>query len=501
MTLVGLDLGTTYCKAGLYELDGRPIHLASRWMFPRYDAAEDYTYFDPDALWNTVTDLIREVVSVRLGSIQALGITSMAETGLLIDRETGEARSPMLPWFDRSAQPQADKLAATGNAQDFYLKTGLHMNYKCSVAKIRWLCDQDETITDGAIWLSASDYIAYRLTGQFATDYSLAGRTGGFDLMQKTWSPALLTPCGLKPELFPDALPSGTPIGGTQARWTALGLAEGTPVAVSGHDHLCAAFVMAMAQPGVVFDSMGTAEVLTGSFPERTLTPADYRTGLLSGCHVTPKQGYWLGSLSLSGGSVEWLRGIMGDVRYSYDDLSALVNLIDAEPTGILFFPYLSGSGAPHTDPKARGAWVGLNVEHTRAHLARAVLEGTAYEMEWIRRAGEEMTGTSISRLTAAGGGTRNDAWLQIKADVSGCSIAVCDEADLTLMGAALAAGIGTGVTTVDALVFPESHQMIEPDEARHKRYRALFEQGYQPLQIPLRQFSRIEALNNDKQG
>src|SRR5688572_2030098 len=123
MTLLGLDMGTTFCKAGLFELDGRLIHMASRPMFPRY-AAEGYAFFDPDALWNTTADLIREVVSLRLGSIRAVGIASMAETGLLVDRETGAARSRILPWFDQTAQPQADRLAATLDAQDFYLHTG-----------------------------------------------------------------------------------------------------------------------------------------------------------------------------------------------------------------------------------------------------------------------------------------------------------------------------------------------------------------------------------------
>ena len=132
---------------------------------------------------------------------------------------------------------------------------------------------------------------------------------------------------------------------------------------------------------------------------------------------------YWLGSLSTSGGSIEWLREILNDTPLSYEDIMALVNNAPLQPTGIFFFPYLLGSSAPHSDPMARGAWIGLRREHTRADLAKAVLEGTAYEMEVIRQAGERMTDQPITQLIAAGGGTRNTAWMQIKADVSGCPI------------------------------------------------------------------------------
>ena len=491
MTLLGIDVGTTHCKAGLFELDGSTIHIASRPM-GTHRTAGGYAIIDPDALWDTVAAVITEAAAARPGSVHAVGIASMAESGLLLEPESGTARTPMIPWFDQSSQPQADRIRASIDPAEFYLRSGLHISYKFSLAKILWLRDNGIAQTDGAVWLGAAEYVAYRLTGACGTEYSLAGRTGAFDVRRRIWDEDWLQSWDLDPSVFPPARAGGEPVGQTSARWTQIGVPHNTPVAISGHDHICAAFAAQLVSASPVFDSMGTAEVLVGAYPRRDLTPADYATGLSSGCHVTPGHNYWLGGLSTSGGAVEWLRRLLSDTPLSYADLTTLVESAGPEPTGILYFPYLRGSAAPHSDPSARGAWIGLHGDHTRAHLARAVLEGTAYEMEYVRRAGEQVAGP-ISMLTAAGGGTRNHAWLQITADVSGCPVQALSEPDITLLGAAIAAGMGQGFYPQPAhgsTAFTRRPGMIaEPDQRRHEIYRELYEQGFLPLQAPLRRF------------
>jgi sugar (pentulose or hexulose) kinase len=491
MTLLGIDIGTTHCKAGLFDREGRTMKIASRPTITAR-APEGFAYFDPETVWTTITDALREVSATSPDPIQAVGIASMAESGLLIDHRTGQARTPIIPWFERAPQVQADQIAAATDPESFYRLTGLHISYKYSLAKLLWLRERDPSITDGAIWLSVADYIAYRLTGAMGTDYSLACRTVVFDIARKQWDEAWLRHWNLSSDLFPSAQPSGTIISRTRPETAEFGIPAETPVAIGGHDHLCAALAAGVSQPGEVFDSIGTAEVLIGSFPQRPPTQADYLSGLASGCHVIRDHHYWLGSLSTSGGSIEWLREILNAAPLSYEEIIALVNSADAQPTGILFFPYLLGSSAPHSDPMARGAWIGLHRNHTRADLAKAVLEGTAYEIEVIRRAGEQMTGQPITQLIAAGGGTRNRAWMQIKADVSGCPIRLSAEPDLTLLGAALAAGIGCGLIESTAVAHAPQ-DIIEPDHKRHAIYRALFEQGYLALQDPLRRFSKMQ--------
>lgn len=490
-TILAIDIGTTHCKAGLFALDGTALKIVTRPMVT-LRAPSGEAYFDPEALWATASAVIRKVAS-SVDSIAAIGIASMAETGLLVDRRTGLARSFFVPWFDTAAQTQADLIRRESDPLERYLKTGLRASFKCSLAKILWLRARDESLLDGAIWLSAADYIAYRLTGKFGTDCSLAGYTFAFRVDQRTWDSDWLREWRLDPDLFPPANPSGTSMGRVQAEVVAsLGLTAGLPVAVCGHDHATAAFAMNVTAPGKVFDSMGTAETLIGALPERPLTEDDFDSGLIYGCHVARGRGYWLGSLSASGGSVEWLRAQLSHKPLSYNQIDELLASAPSEPTGILYFPYLLGSGPPHTDPLVRGAFVGLSASHGRADLLKAVLEGTAYEVEFIRQAGEHITGQPIPALVTAGGGTRNRLWLQIKADVSGCRIEASAEPEATLLGAALVAGIGSGLYSSEAEAFaglcPDPVEVFLPDEERHVTYRRLYEQGYLLLQEALRQ-------------
>ena len=490
-TILAIDVGTTHCKAGLFALDGTALKIATRPMVVNRSSAGD-AYFDPEALWATASEVIRKAAA-SAASIAAIGIASMAETGLLVDRKTGAARSFFVPWFDTAAQPQADLLRRQSDPKERYLKTGLRASFKCSLAKILWLRAKDESLLDGAIWLSAADYIAYRLTGKFSTDCSLAGYTFAFRVDQRAWDGDWLHEWQLHPDMFPPVNPSGMPAGGVlPGMATSLGLTAGIPVAVCGHDHVTAAFAMNVTTSGKVFNSMGTAETLLGALPERALTEDDFHSGLIYGCHVASGCGYWLGSLSASGGSVEWLRAQLGEKPLSYDQIDALLASARSGPTGILYFPYLVGSGPPHTDPLMRGAFVGLTASHGRADLLKAVLEGTVYEVEYIRQAGAHITGQPIPALIAAGGGTRNRPWLQIKADVSGCPIEASAEPEATLLGAALVAGIGSGLYPNEAEAFNglclNPVEVFLPDPERHAAYRRLYEQGYLRLQGALRQ-------------
>ena len=485
-TILAVDIGTTHCKAGLFALDGTALKIATRPMVARR-ASSGESYFDPEGLWTSTAAVIREVTTSS-GTIAVIGIASMAETGLLIDRRTGAVRSFLVPWFDTAAQTHADLIRSQSNPLERFMKTGLRISFKCSLAKVLWLRARDESLLNDAIWLSAADYIAYRLTGKFGTDCSLAGYTFAFRVDQRVWDSDWLREWHLSPELFPPVHPSGTPIGGVLSDVAAsLGLSADIPVAVCGHDHATAAFALNVTSPGKVFDSMGTAETLIGALPERSLTEDDFNSGLIYGCHVASGRGYWLGSLSASGGSVEWLRAQLSHTPLSYDEIDALLANSSPEPTGILYFPYLVGSGPPHTDPLIRGAFVGLSASHGRADLLKAVLEGTVYEVEYIRQIGEHITGQPIPVLVTAGGGTRNRAWLQIKADVSSCRIEASAAPEATLLGAALIAGLGCGLYASEAEVFNglsmKPVEVFLPDNERHAVYRRFYEQGYLPLQ------------------
>ncbi len=484
MSLIGIDIGSTHCKAGLFAADGRALRIASRPALTHH-APEGWAYIDPAELWAAVSELLQEAAYRSPDPVRAIGVASMAESGLLLDPRTGQPRSEMVPWFEPASQAQAEQIRLRSNPLECYIKYGLRPNFKNSLAKLLWLRQRDPRLLDGAVWLSAADYIAYQLCGQLGTDYSLACRSLAFRVDRCEWDAPWLESWGIDPGIFPPARPAGASLGDLpQTLAGSLGIQAGAVVAVCGHDHVCAAFGMGAVKPGSVFDSMGTAETLIGALPVRSLDEADFSTGLLYGRHVAEGQAYWLGGMSASGGSVEWARRLLNDPPLSYDELDSLLDKAPAGPSGILYFPYLLGSGSPHTDPQMRAGFAGLSASHGRADLIKAVLEGTAFELELIRRAGERMTGQAITGLVAAGGGTRSRGWMQIKADVTGCRIQAPDEPEATLLGAALAAGAGAGVYASQAQaltgIASRPSQAYTPDAGRHERYRRLFEAGFE---------------------
>lgn len=277
----------------------------------------------------------------------------------------------------------------------------------------------------------------------------------------------------------------------------ATGLARGTPVAVAGHDHVCALPATGIVAPGPILDSIGTAESLLGVIDGLEIGDKEFESGLAIVPHVVAGRYCWLGGLSAAGASLEWLRALLSDGSLSYDQLEELVDATDTGPTGILYFPYLHGGGSPCSDGRVRAAFVGLSARHGRGDLVKAAFEGTAYAIESIRRTAERITGTKLEEVVAVGGGTRSRQWMQIRADVSGCHVLVPAVTEATVLGAALTASLGSnlllGIEEMTAIV--QGYRLdgcadgtrFYPDAERHREYRRIYEDGWLPFQRPLR--------------
>ncbi|WP_077328981.1 FGGY-family carbohydrate kinase [Virgibacillus siamensis] len=494
MSLLGIDIGTTHIKAGLFKEDGKLIRLAIHPNQSFHD--KGHFYYNPDKVWTMVTKAIQGVTEGQEEKVASVGITSMAESGLLIDSTAGSCVSNIIPWFDRRTESVTDKICKELNPFEHFQKTGLHNNYKHGLAKLLWLQRESPDALQHTKWLSVSDFIAYKLTGEMGTDYSLAARTFAFRIDQKEWDIPWIRHFGLHESLFPEARCSGATVGVIDSDdFRKLGLEKGTPVAVSGHDHVCGALAAGAAKPGVVSDSIGTAETLVGSFNERALTLRDYQSGFNFGSFVLPGRFFWMGAIQSSGGSVEWIRKQLSDEQLSYKEIASLLDLTPGVPTGILYYPYLAGSGAPQAESKAKGAFIGIKSSHQKGDLIRAVLEGTAYEFEHMKRVIESMQIAKMSTIAVVGGGTKNSHWMQIKADVSNCPLAIPAITESTLAGAAFIAGLGCGVykdeEEMAGCIANHYRDEFIPDEANHSKYNTLFEKGYLPLQKPLRGFFR----------
>ncbi|TVY08397.1 FGGY-family carbohydrate kinase [Paenibacillus cremeus] len=212
---LGIDMGTTHCKAGLVTEDGRLAAVASR-PTPVHSTSDGGCAYDPDVLWQTISEIVSEVYVVcGRPLIACVGVTSMAEAGLLVDRTTGIPSSEFVPWYDTRALSQTDKLIQESDLQERFAKTGLHASFKYGLAKLLWIQDHHSDALKDAVWLSAADYIVYRLTGTMVTDYTLAARTYCFDIASRSWDHDWIRHFGFSSTLFPEAVPSGVPIGHT----------------------------------------------------------------------------------------------------------------------------------------------------------------------------------------------------------------------------------------------------------------------------------------------
>jgi sugar (pentulose or hexulose) kinase len=354
-------------------------------------------------------------------------------------------------------------------------------------------------MTRGAVWLSVADYVVWRLTGERVTDPTLAARTYAFDLGSGSWDEEWLDRFGFDAGLFPEVLPSGAPAGTvTTEAAEKTGLSTHTTASVAGHDHICALLGAGIVAPGHVLDSMGTAEAVLGVLDQLELGPNAVASGLAIAPHVVDGLFCWLGGAPSAGASVEWLRELL-DGGIIDGDIDRLARAAGDGPTGVIFFPYLMGSGAPCPDPDVRAAFFGLSRTHGREHLVRSVLEGTAFEAESNRRAGIELAGSGEGDVVTVGGGARSVAWMQIKADLSGSPHCVPARQDATCTGAALAAGLRVGVfPDVDEAASlarrSEQYAIFAPDPERHRLYRAAYEERYLVVRESLHELSRSRS-------
>lgn len=501
MGYIGVDIGTTHCKVKLFKRDGTSVALA-RYSTHAHRQSGGYLSYDPAELWNMIVKGIREVTGNGLSerdpeySVDAIGIASMAESGILIDKLTGEARSPFLPWFEPCSSAFVECVLSSDDPLARFTKTGLHPSFKHGLPKLLWLKERYKASFKQTFWLSAADYIAFRLSGVFATDYTLAARTYAFDINGLRWDKEWLKSFDLPADLFPDAFQSGTAIGVVNSEASSLtGLPQGIPVSIAGHDHVVASLSVGATEPNSIYNSIGTAETLIGVIDRRVLGSKEYESGLSYGCHVIPGKCFWMGGISCSGGSVEWIRQVLSDKILNYDDIIKLSGLRKNSPTGILYYPFLSGSGVDVNGKQTEGAFIGLRNEHTRADIVKAVLEGTVYEFETLFQLGKKIENCSVKTLTALGGGVKNLEWLQIKADVTACLIRWPNDSESTLLGAAMLAGIASGHfkdarEAFDSMANSQQYSQLFPGPENHAKYSEIYNQRYLPVKALLQSFN-----------
>lgn len=443
---LAVDIGTTHVKAIAFDSSGniRAIEKVENTLNAK-------GFYSAQEVFQRVNKVIR---ACRLTSPCAIGLTGMADCGLLVDKQ-GDPLTDVLPWSAATGFEQQTQLLETYSLKQLYHITGQTLHPKFALVRLMHLRQTlPETFAQASYWLSLQDYILFCLTGEYKTDESLATRTMLFDIEKHTWHRELCAFCGIG-ERLPQVVRTGSRAGaiGKKASMT-TGLREGCPVYACGHDHLCALFAINQLMGSRMINSMGTSEVFAGML-EKRLGDEGVLLGINQGLHRL--QGYyWLANLPSSGASISWLKSISGQADYRF-----LVDNPADDAGGVSYFPFINGSGVPDPDPHRRGAFLGLSSQTTVFQLAYAMYEGIAFETKRIFEAFERLTDQQIGHIACVGGSTQNPAMVRVRADRTGMMMDLLDISELTALGAVMMTAQEQG----EAMHPPLTYQTIVPSE------------------------------------
>lgn len=447
--VLGIDIGTSGCKALLLDTDGTLLGSETA-TYALSQPRPGWTEQDP-ALW---IGGARRAVGQLLGShrdvdIRAIGLSGQMHGLTPLDADDRVLR-PALLWNDqRNGAECAALTEKAGGEAALRGHTNNRMLLGYTGGKVAWMrAHEPDLFSRLRHVLNPKDYLRLVLTGEKATEVSDASGTGLFDVRARRWSLSLMKKLDLDAGLFP-ACHESPEITGRVSRTGAglFGLSEGIPVVGGGGDSVIQTIGSGVIAPGDVQTTIGTAGIVASAL-DRAIDNPDGRLQVF--CNVAPGKWHAMGVTLNAGFAMSWfqrlLRDVAGDSDWSYDEIVATAARSTPGSRGLVFLPYLNGERAPHSDPHARGAFVGLTSLHGPAEMARAVLEGVAFALYDIFTVMRE-AGIEARVVKASGGGARSALWRQMQADLFGCDAVTTEgAAEGAAFGAALVAGLGIGV-------------------------------------------------------
>jgi glycerol kinase len=444
--ILALDQGTTSSRALLLSEDGK-VHGLAQSPFKQIFPKPGWVEHDPREIWSTQFGVAMDALAQARGdasSVAAIGITNQRETTIVWDRKSGDPVHNAIVWQDRRTSAFCDQLRQQGHAGLIQQKTGLVIDAYFSGSKVRWILDNvpgaRAKAENGELAFGTVDsWLIWQLTGgaTHVTDVTNASRTMLFNLHTLAWDDELLGILGVPKSMLPKVVSSSEICGKT------TGVLEGIPIAGIAGDQHAALFGQMCMQPGMVKCTYGTGSFMlqnTGDKPvvskNRLLTTVAWS--------IKGKTTYALeGSVFIAGAVVQWLRDQLQIIRAAeeIEELAASV----PDTAGVYFVPAFSGLGAPHWDQYARASIVGLTRGSSRAHIARAALEGIAFQVSDILEAMESDSGVPLKELRVDGGAARNNLLMQLQADLLGCRVTRPLNPESTVLGATYLAGLAVG--------------------------------------------------------
>lgn len=482
--VLGIDIGTSATKAIACDEAGAIVAVADAphtLSMPR----PEWTEQPPQMWWQATVEAIGRVLRsdrVHAHHIAALGLSGQMHGSVFLPRDadavSGEVVRPAILWNDQRTARECEEIERRAGGRDALLRLVGNVPLAGYTApKILWLRDHEpDAFAATEMILLPKDYIAWRLTGERATDAGDASGTLLLDPVSRDWSENMLAAIDLDRSRFPRVLESQEVTGRvTDAAARATGLLHGTPVVIGSGDQMTGAVGTGVVHSNLVSATLGTSGVVF-AHSGRTL-PHDPEGRIQVMCAAIPGEYCVYGCSLCAAGAMHWLRDTIAP-NMDFATLDHEAHGVDAGADGLFFMPYLSGERCPHPDPNARGAWIGLSASHTRAHLTRSVLEGVAFTMREILDL-IHRSGMSPSDIRLSGGGAKSPLWRRIMTDVMGIKTSTVNTTEGSAYGASLLAGVGAGIWD-DVANACEScirtDQRAEPDRATASRYTELQE-------------------------
>ncbi|MFZ3390673.1 FGGY-family carbohydrate kinase [Buttiauxella gaviniae] len=489
MFTIGIDIGTTNCKVCLFSTP--EFELVNQYSFktPKLVHGQN-TDFDIELIWKgTLYGLNKLSSSLHAAcmSVSAIAVASVGEAGVLLD-DKDKPIGPTLTWYDTRPKTQLNKIIDVLSVEDIYRITGIpaHSNY--SVNKIKWLQDNISAAKDGCKWLCLAEYIAFRLSGEKRSEYSLASRTMALNLEAKTWDTELLTKIEIPPEMFCPLVYAGTAIGTlTQEVAELTGLPTSTSVAIAGHDHMCGSVAVGLNNKEQILNSTGTTEGLLVVTEHTNTSQEFFKARVSNGVHVLEGFHSLYASLPSAGYAIEWFRTLFEM------DMPSFLRLVDtlneqneddsaANQDGI-FIPHLRGSGPPERNTWSKALLYGMDDKSRPEEILRFIFQGLCFELRNLLDSYEALTGRHYPVVNVIGAACKNPYWLQLKATILNREVVACNIEEAVSRGAAMLAAKAVGFDLTQTK--NTSEEMLKcyvPDSDEASRFDALYQDLYKPL-------------------
>ena len=444
--LLALDQGTTSSRALVIDESGKVVAVAQK-EFTQIFPQPGWVEHDPNEIWASQIGVAADALGragISAKDVSAIGITNQRETAVVWDRKTGEPIHNAIVWQDRRTAPICDKMKADGLESMITQKSGLVIDAYFSGTKVQWLLDNVPGARDRAnrgelAFGTIDSWLIWKLTDGkvHVTDQSNASRTMLLNIYTRSWDDELLKALNVPRSMLPDVK------GSSEVYGESTGILAGVPIAGIAGDQQSALFGQMCTKPGMAKNTYGTGSFMLMNTGTEGVTSKNKLLTTIAWGRAGQTEYALEGSVFITGAVVQWLRDGLKIIRTApeVEELAASV----PDNGGVYFVPGFVGLGAPHWDPYARGTIVGLSRGSTAAHIARAAVEGIAYQVADILLAMTADSGVKLAELRVDGGAAKNDLLMQFQADILGIPVVRPKETETTALGSAYLAALAVG--------------------------------------------------------